>query len=423
MILIKGATVYRRAGLERADVLVEGPVVKTVGHVVPPKDCRVVEGDGLVVGPGFVDVHVHLRDPGQTWKEDLVSGSEAAAAGGFTAVVAMPNTDPPIDSPRMVSGLRSRAEDDARIQVEFAGAVTEGRRGQTLADIEGMYEAGVRIFSEDGDPVAEASVLRKAMSLIVGLPGAVLADHPEEPNVSADGHMHDGDLARSHAVAGLAPESEVRMIERDISMSWETGARLHVQHVSTARGAELIAAAKERGMLITAEVTPHHLALTVGALATLDANLKMYPPLREESDRVALVEALRAGVIEAVATDHAPHSDAEKAVAFEDAPRGVIGLETALPLVLRALQGDLSLLFDRMSATPARIAGLGSQGQPVEPGSSANLVVIDPGQQWVTDRFASKSSNSPFAGWVLRGRVKLTIHRGKVVYELEDSSA
>ena len=423
MILIRGATVYRRAGLERADVLVDGPVVKAVGQVVPPKGCRIVEGDGLVVGPGLVDIHVHLRDPGQTWKEDLVSGSEAAAAGGFTAVVAMPNTDPTIDSPMVVSELRTRAGDDAPIQVDLAGAVTEGRRGQALADIGGMYEAGVRIFTDDGDPVAEASVLRKAMSLIAGLPGAVLADHPEDRNLSSDGHMHDGDIARAHGVAGLATESEVRIIERDISLAEETGAPLHIQHVSTARGAELIGLAKERGIPVTAEVTPHHLALTVGSLATLDANLKMYPPLREESDRLALVEALRAGVIETVATDHAPHSDAEKAVAFEDAPRGVIGLETALPLVLRALQGDLSLLFDRMSAAPARIAGLGRQGQPVEPGASANLVVIDPDLRWEPGRFASKSSNSPFAGWALRGRAKLTIHRGKVVYELEDANA
>ena len=420
MILIKGATVYRRAGLESGDVLVEGPVVKAVGQVVPPNNCRIVEGDGLVIGPGLVDIHVHLRDPGQTWKEDLVSGSEAAAAGGFTAVVAMPNTDPATDSPMMVSVLRTRAEDNAPIQVEFAGAVTEGRRGQALADIEGMYEAGVRLFTDDGDPVAEASVLRKAMSLIAGLPGAVLADHPEDPNLSEGGHMYDGDLARSHGVPGMAAESEVRIIERDISMAEETGARLHVQHVSTARGVELIATAKEKGVLVTAEVTPHHLALTVGSLATLDANLKMYPPLREEGDRLALVDALRAGVIEAVATDHAPHSAAEKAVTFEEAPRGVIGLETSLPVALRALQGDLSLLFDRMSAAPARIAGLVSQGQPVEPGSSANLVVIDPHQNWATGRFASKSSNSPFAGKALRGRVKLTIHRGKVVYELED---
>ena len=423
MILIRGATVYRRAGLERVDVLVEGSIVKTVGQIVPPKGCRIVEGDGLVIGPGLVDIHVHLRDPGQTWKEDLVSGAAAAAAGGFTAVVAMPNTDPTVDSLLVLSELRNQVEDDAQIQVEFAGAVTEGRRGQALADIEGMYEAGVRLFTDDGDPVAEVSVLRKAMSLIAGLPGAVLADHPEDPNPSADGHMHDGDLARSHGVEGLAMDSEVRMIERDISVASETGAHLHVQHVSTARGAELIAAAKERGILVTAEVTPHHLALTVDSLATLDANLKMYPPLREETDRVALVEALRTGLIEAVATDHAPHSKAEKAVAFEDAPRGVIGLETALPMVLRALDGDLSLLFDRMSAAPARIAGLDGQGQPVEPGSSANLVVINPGQRWATDRFASKSSNSPFAGWVLHGRVMLTIHRGKVVYELEDWDA
>ena len=295
MMLIRGATVYRRGGLEKADVLVEGSVVKTIGEIIPPRHCRIVEGDGLVVGPGLVDLHVHLRDPGQTWKEDLATGSAAAATGGFTAVVAMPNTDPAVDSPEAVSDLRSRAREDARIQIEFAGAVTEGRRGETLADIEGMYEAGTRMFSDDGDPVAEVSVLRKAMSLVSRLPGAVLADHPEDPKLSSGGHMHDGDLSRSHGIDGMPAESEVRIIERDISMAEETGARLHIQHVSTARGVELIATAKEKGLPVTAEVTPHHLELTVASLARLDPNLKMYPPLREETDRAALVDALRAG--------------------------------------------------------------------------------------------------------------------------------
>ncbi len=423
MILVRGATVYRRTGLERADVLLEGPLVKAVGQVAPPEGCCIVEGEGLVLGPGLVDLHVHFRDPGQTWKEDLVTGSRAAAAGGFTAVVTMPNTNPPIDSPTIVSDLLDRADSDALIQVEVAGAVTEGRRGQTLADIAGMYDAGVRLFTDDGDAVAEPSVLRKAMSLIAGLPGAVLADHPEDPRLGSGGHMHDGHLVSSQGISGLSAESELGVIERDVAMAEETGGRLHVQHVSTAGGVEMIAAAKERGLPVTAEVTPHHLALTVGSLSTLDPNFKMYPPLREEGDREALAGALRSGVIDAVATDHAPHSEAEKAVNFEDAPRGVIGLETAIPMALRALQGHLSLLFDRLSVAPARIAGLDSQGNAVEPGSPANLVLIDPHLRWTPRRFASKSSNSPFAGRDLRGRAKLTIHRGRVVYELRDSNA
>ena len=422
MILIRGATIYRRTGLERADVLLEGTVVKTVGQITPPAGCCIVEGDGLVLGPGLVDLHVHFRDPGQTWKEDLVSGSRAAAAGGFTAVVTMPNTDPPIDSPTMVSDLLDRADSDSLVEVKVAGAVTEGRRGQALADIEGMYDAGVRLFTDDGDAVAEPSVLREAMSLISSLPGAVLADHPEEPKAGSGGYMHDGNLTPSEG-SELSAESEFRVIERDVSIAEETGGRLHVQHVSTSRGIEMIAAAKESGLPVTAEVTPHHLALTLESLSTFDPNFKMYPPLREESDRQALAGALRSGVIDAVATDHAPHTEAEKAVNFEDAPRGVIGLETAIPVALRALKGDLWLLFDRMSVAPARIGGLGSQGNAVEPGSPANLVLIDPVLRWTPRRFASKSSNSPFAGRDLHGRAVLTIRRGKVVQEKRDLNA
>jgi dihydroorotase len=222
---------------------------------------------------------------------------------------------------------------------------------------------------------------------------------------------------------GPPAESESQVIERDIAVAEETSGRLHVQHVSTRLGVELIAQAKDRRIPVTAEVTPHHLTLTVDSLETPDTNLKMYPPLREEADRLALVDGLREGVIDAVATDHAPHSKEEKAVGFGDAPRGVIGLETALPLALDALEGDLLLLFERMSVAPARIAGLGAQGRSVEPGAPASLVLIDPGVQWTPTRFASKSSNSPFIGRKLRGKVVLTVHGGKIAYQAEAPSA
>ena len=421
MIVIRGGTVSDGASLREADVLVSDDQVAEVGTFEAPAGAVVIDASGCVVGPAFVDLHVHFRDPGQTWKEDIASGSQAAAAGGFSAVVVMPNTEPAIDTPKIVELVKSTARAEAITTVEVAGALTRSREGVEASDLEGMYGAGVRLFSDDGDSVADEALLRRIMEHLATLPGAVVSEHAEDTVRTTDGHMHDGDIASRHEVGGLPREAEDEVVARDISLTEETGCPLHVQHLSTAGSVELVRSARARGAKVTAEVTPHHLVLDHTSLEVLDPDLKMYPPLREPADRKALVDGLQTGVIDAVATDHAPHAEEEKAVAFEDAPRGVIGLETAAPIALDALDGDVTLLFERMSRAPARIGRLQRHGRPVRSGEPANLVVFDPNVEWVPDTFRSKASNSPFRGRRLRGQVRATVHEGAIVYDREIS--
>lgn len=417
MIVISGARVWRRSGLVEATVVIDGDRVVEVGDMTAPAGPRVLQADGAVLGPGLVDLHVHLRDPGQTWKEDISTGSMAAVAGGFTAVVAMPNTDPPTDNVKTVTQTLNRAAEVGLVDIVVAGALTRGREGLEMADLDSMYEAGVRLFTDDGDSVADSGLLRRIMAYLCDLPGAVLAEHAEDVSMTRDGHVNEGVVAASHGIGGLPAVAEEVVVARDLILAADTSARLHVQHVSTAGSVKLIRRAKESGLAVTCEVTPHHLGLDESAVDGLDPNFKMYPPLRTAADRVALVEALEDGTVDAVATDHAPHSGAEKDVPFEEAPRGVIGLETAASVTWEALNGSAGLFFDRMSVAPARIAGLERHGQPVEPGSVANLVLFDPGRSWEPRSFRSKSSNSPFVGTRLTGKVMATIHEGSVVFE------
>ena len=417
MIVIKGGSVVDDGLFKKADVLIAEDQVVDVGTVETPPGATVIDAGGCIVGPGLVDLHVHFRDPGQTWKEDIVSGSHAAAHGGFSAVVVMPNTEPAIDTPKIVELVQATAEADALTTVAVAGALTKSREGVEPSDLEGMYEAGVRLFTDDGDSVGDEELLRRIMKVVAALPDAVVSQHAEDSGRTAAGHMHQGEVALRHEIDGLPREAEDDVVERDIRLSEETGCPLHVQHVSTSGSVELLESARRRGSTVTAEVTPHHLALDHTSLSDLDPNLKMYPPLREPSDRAALIGALRDGVIDAVATDHAPHTAKEKSVPFVDAPRGVIGLETAVPLTLAALDGDVALLFERMSRAPARIGQLSRHGRPVRSGEPANLVVLDPTETWVVDTFASKSSNSPFRRQELRGRVRATVHEGTISFE------
>jgi len=418
MIVIRGARVLRAAGVEEATVVIEGDTVRSVGESPPVSGARVIDAAGAWLGPGLVDLHAHFRDPGQTWKEDLDSGARAAVAGGFTAVVTMPNTDPPVDGKASATAAVARAKAIAIIDLAVGGALTKGRAGAGMADLDAMYEAGVRVFSDDGDAVPQAGLLRSIMAHVSDLPGAVVAEHAEDRSLAGNGHMHEGKVAARLGVEGLPGLAEEVIVARDLALAAETGARVHIQHVSTAISVDLIRRARHRGVAVTAEVTPHHLALDESALEDLDPNLKMYPPLRSSEDRVALVDGLREGVLDAVATDHAPHTPAEKAVPFEEAPRGVIGLETAAAVVATsALGSDQAAFFDRMSIAPARIAGLERQGNAVEPGSPANLTLFDPSRRWVPGTFASKSENSPFTGVELTGRVLTTIYEGSVTYE------
>jgi dihydroorotase len=418
VIRVTGGQVLTEDGLVEADVWVEGDRVAAVGSHPAAGEHRVIDAGGMLVGPGFVDIHTHLREPGQTWKEDIASGSHAAAAGGYTAVVAMPNTDPPIDTPALVRKVQKAGDETGLVLVEVAGALTVGRLGRRPCDIDGLYRSGVRLFSDDGDSVADDEVLGEAMSAVAGLPGAVVAQHAEDRAMSAGGHMHQGIVSEQLGIAGIPARAEFLIVERDLALVAATGAAYHAQHVSSARTVELIREAKVTGLKVTAEVTPHHLTFDESALLTLDTDLKMYPPLRSADDRQSLRDGLRDGTIDAVATDHAPHTPADKGVGFDLAPRGVIGLETAAPAVWEAVAAP-GRFFEVMSTTPARIAGLARHGRPIEPGSPANLVVFDAGQTWVPERFLSKSSNSPYKGREMTGRVMLTIYEGMVTHLLE----
>lgn len=415
MITVRGASVLTTRGFEVADVNIDDGLIAGIGAFSSP-GADIIDGSGLVLGPGFVDIHVHFRDPGQTWKEDTGSGTRAAAAGGFTAVVAMPNTIPAIDSSKMAHHVLEQARSMARVDLTVAGALTKDRDGLEMADLDGMYEMGVRIFTDDGDSVADAGLLRRLMTYLVDLPGAVVAQHAEDASIADGGHLHDGLVSQRLGVGALPGSAEEVVIARDVILAAETGVHYHAQHVSTRGSVEIIRRAKGMGISVTAEVTPHHLTLDDESCADLDPNTKMYPPLRARSDVDALREALSDGVIDVVATDHAPHTRAEKDVPFEAAPRGIVGLETAFPLALAALGGDLGLVFQRMSIAPASIAGLDDHGSLPSAGVPANLVLVDPHRRWTVRGFESKSSNSPFVGHEMVGQVVATIYGGNVVH-------
>lgn len=417
MIVIRNAQVLRPAGVEETTVVIEGDTVVSVGVDPPVDGARVIDAGGAWLGPGLVDLHVHFRDPGQTWKEDIGSGATAASAGGYTAVVAMPNTEPPVDGGHSAAAAVERAKRIDTLHLVVAGALTRGRSGADMADFDAMYESGVRFFSDDGDAVPESGLLRRIMTYLRDLPGVVVAEHAEDRSLTERGHLNEGVMSARHGIVGIPGVAEEVVVARDLALAADTGARLHIQHVSTAASLGLIERAREAGTSVTCEVTPHHVALDDGALEDLDPNLKMYPPLRAAGERAVLAEALRQGSIDAVATDHAPHTAAEKDVPFEGAPRGVIGLETAAPVVCEVLGGDQARFFDRMSVAPARIAGLDRQGIAVEPGSPANLMLFDPRLRWSAGHFVSKSANSPFTGEELTGRVLATIYEGRVSYE------
>jgi dihydroorotase len=417
MIVIRNARALRSSVIEQTTVVIDGDTIQAVGGDPQVNGARVIDADGAWLGPGLVDLHVHFRDPGQTWKEDMETGAHAAATGGFTAVVAMPNTEPPIDGGDRAMAAIERARAIGTLDLRVAGCLTRGRAGKEMADYDAMYAAGVRVFSDDGDAVPEAGLLWRIMAYLRDLPGAVVAEHSEDRSLAGHGHLHDGVTAAVHGIEGLPGLAEDVVVARDLEVARATGAHVHVQHVSTSNAVELIRRARDQGVAVTAEVTPHHLVLDESALEGLDPNLKMYPPLRSADDRAAVAMALGQGVIDAVATDHAPHSVAEKMVPFEEAPRGVIGLETAAAVVSSALGHDQAVFFDRLSVAPARIAGLNRQGIAVEPGSPANLMLFAPERRWTPGVFASRSENSPFTGVELTGRVMATIYEGQISYE------
>ncbi len=413
-IAIRNGLVLTSDGLVETDLLVSDGRVEALGGTFDGDET--IDAFGAWVGPGFVDLHVHFREPGQEWKEDIASGSRAAAAGGHTAVVTMPNTDPVIDAGHRARYITDRGRQVGLCEVVPAGAITMGRSGETLSHLDEMWSAGVRIFTDDGSSVEDAGLLRLAMEYVAER-GGVIAQHAEDRGLSRGGHMHEGSVSSRLGMRGSPSVAEEVVVARDIALARLTGVRYHVQHVSSAGTVPLLRQARSEALKVTAEVTPHHLVFDHAQVLSMDPAFKMYPPLRTSADIDALRVALVEGLIDAVATVHAPHSALETEVPFEEAPRGVIGLETAAAAVNTAVGMQAGDFFARMSANPARIGGFESQGQPVAEGCPANLVIFDPGTIWTPTAFASKAQNSPFLGMELRGRVIATIFEGRMTYQ------
>ena len=421
-VVVRGARVVDPTeGIDAVlDVRIDGGVVAAVAERVDTNEHRVVDGTGLVLAPAFVDPHVHLRTPGREDEETIASGTAAAAAGGFCAILAMPNTDPVVDSAATLGALVETARSEAEVPVGFLAAITRGQAGEELTEMAELADTGAVAFSDDGVPVASAGLMRRALqySAITGRP---LALHCEEPTLSKGGHVHEGRVAAELGFAGYPSVAESVAVERDLALAAYEGQPLHVLHLSAAESVAALRRAREAGLAASGEVTPHHLVLTEEAVRSLDANVKMNPPLRAESDRIALLEALRDGAIECIATDHAPHAAHEKEVPFEAAPFGVTGLETAFAALYTHLVKPgllpLATLLERMSAGPARVFGLDRPRVAV--GATANLVLLDLGREWrVGDEpFRSRSRNSWLLGERLTGGVALTIAGGSVAFQ------
>jgi dihydroorotase len=422
-LIIRGGTVADEHGERRADVLVAGAEIVAVGEGLDvPQGVTVLDAGGCTVAPGLVDLHAHLREPGNEVAETVETASRAAALGGFTAVVAMPNTEPAIDNPSVARDVLELGR-KALCDVAVAGSITIGRKGARLAPLGELASLGVHLFTDDGNGVQDASLMRQALEYASDL-GVVLAEHCQDDSLAAGGHMHEGAWSSLLGIAGQPALAEEAMLARDLALVRLTRSRMHFLHLSTAGSVDLIAAAKAEGLPVTAEVTPHHLALTDADVASYDPVFKVNPPLRSDRDSSALRDALANGVLDAVATDHAPHAPERKDVPFDEAPPGMLGLETALAVAWGAVGERMSLaaLIGALSWQPARIARLdrssgGRHGGPIEAGAPANVVVWDPTATWTVEptRLASRSRNTPYAGWELSGRVRHTLHDGEAV--------
>jgi dihydroorotase len=402
------------------DVRVDRGAITQIGERVDANGHRVVDGEGLVLAPAFVDPHVHLRTPGREDEETIATGTAAAAAGGYCAILAMPNTDPVVDTTDVLRGLRARAADEAAVPVGFTAAITLGQAGAQLTEMGELADAGAAAFTDDGRPVATAGLMRRALEYNA-ITGRRLTLHCEEPTLTRGGHMHLGAVSAELGLGGWPSLGESLGVARELSLARDTEQPLHLMHLSARESVELLRGAHAAGVGASAEVTPHHLCLTDEDVRSLDANLKMNPPLRTADDRAALLEALRDGTIAAVATDHAPHAREEKDVPFEAAPFGVTGLETAFGALYTHLVEPgllrLETLLERMSAGPAGIFGL--ERPRIAVGAPANLALLNLAASWRVreDRFRSRSANSWLLGRRLHGKVVLTIAAGRVAYE------
>ena len=449
-IVVRGGTLVDETGERRGDVLVrDGRIVAVEDAIDVPLGATILDAGGCVVAPGLVDLHAHLREPGDEIAETVESGSRAAALGGYTAVVAMPNTEPAIDSAAVARDVLALGE-KALAEIAVAGAITVGRRGERLVPMGELAELGVRLFTDDGRGVQHGGLMRRALEYASGL-GVVLAQHCEDVQLAAGGQMNEGAWSSRLGIAGQNALAEEAMLARDLALVRLTGAPMHFLHLSTKGSIEMVRAAKKDGLAVTAEVTPHHLSLCDAAVQSFDPVYKVNPPLRTAADVVALRAGLADGAVDAIATDHAPHAPERKDDPFDEAPAGMLGLETALAVAYSVLclgpdaadddEADagwvppgsgrvMSLrdLFGLLSWRPARIAGLdrdgrglrgdrGGQGGPIRPGTAANLTVFDPSVTWVVEAThqASRSRNTPYAGRRLSGKVRHTVLAGEGV--------
>ncbi len=402
------------------DVRVDGGVISQVGLDVEANGHRIVDGRGLVLAPAFVDPHVHLRTPGREDEETIATGTAAAAAGGYCAILAMPNTDPVVDSAAVLGSLIETAREEAEVPVGFLAAITKGQRGEELTEMAELAAAGAAGFSDDGRPVVAPGLMRRALQYNA-ITGRRIAVHCEEPTLSRGGQMHEGSVSAALGFTGYPSVAESVMVGRDLALAGYESQPIHLLHLSARESVQELVRAQSCGVRATGEATPHHLVLTEGAVRSLDSNFKMNPPLRAEEDRKSLLGAVRDGTISAIATDHAPHARHEKEVPFEEAPFGVTGLETAFAALYTHLvePGLLSLptLLERMSAGPARAYGL--EPPRIQVGAPANLVLLDLEATWSVGEggFRSRSENSWLLGETLRGHVRLTLAAGRVAFE------
>ena len=421
LVIKNGRVVDPSQGIdEKFDVYIKDGTIQKVSKRIRPNKARVIDAKGLVVSPGFVDMHVHLREPGNEEKETIATGTLSAARGGYASVVPMANTLPPIDCAGMVQFIKQRAEETAAVRVWPVASVTKGLRGEQLTEIAELVDAGIVALSDDGKSIPSSQIMRRALeySRMFGIP---IIDHAEDAVLSEGGVMNEGLTSTVLGLIGIPKAAEEIVVARDLTLAEMTEGRLHVAHVSTARSVSFIREARRRGADVTCETAPHYFCLTDEAVTSFDPNAKMNPPLREKPDIEAIKRGLKDGVIDVIATDHAPHTPCEKDTDFASAPFGIVGLETALPLILTELvhteRLTLSDAIAKITANPAGILGL-----PVgtlEVGAPADVTIFDPEAEVTVDpsQFASRGRNTPFAGRTLKGRVEYTIVAGKIVYQ------
>ena len=420
-LLIKNGRILDPANRrdETADLLIQNGRIACIEPDLAIKGVETIDASGKIVSPGLVDMHVHLRDPGFPKKETIQTGCRAAAAGGFTSVACLPNTDPPIDSPEIVQYIAQRAKHaDARVYP--IACATEKMQGAKLADTDALLNAGAIGFSDDGLPIESTALMRELLARAEAR-GFAVYPHAEVFALTRGGHMHKGAVSCELGLKGMPAEGEAGMVERDIDLVRQTGGRLHILHISVKRAVKLVRRAKAEGLPVTCEASPHHIALTDEDVRILGTAGKMSPPLRSKEDRDAVIQGLQDGSIDALATDHAPHTTQEKLRAFADAPNGIVGLETAVGVLLTHLvhTGLLSLsdVIAKLTAEPAHILGI--DGGNLSEGKPADIAVIDPDLEWIANAnlFKSKSRNTPFHGWTLKGRAVMTILGGRVTYQ------